>query len=87
MASTRTFPSSSPWLNGYVESFNSRKRDECLNINGFYSLLHARVVISDWKIEYTTVRRHSALNYQALANYVHHCTHQIETDGSHSDQT
>ncbi len=59
-AGTRTglsyIPPGSPWLNGYVESFNSRLRDECLNINSFYSLLHAQVVIGDWKVEYNTVR-------------------------------
>ena len=32
-----------------VESFNSRVRDECLNINRFWSLAQARVVISGWK--------------------------------------
>jgi transposase InsO family protein len=32
-----------PWRNGYIESFNSRVRDECLNINIFWSLAHARV--------------------------------------------
>ncbi len=82
-AGTRTglfyIPPGSPWLNGYVESFNSRIRDECLNINSFYSLLHARVVISDWKTEYNTVRRHSALGYQAPANYARHCTHEIDS--------
>jgi putative transposase len=31
----------------YIESFNSRVRDECLNINMFWSLAQARVVISD----------------------------------------
>jgi hypothetical protein len=36
-----------PWRNGYVESFNSRIRDECLNINSFWSLAQARVVIGD----------------------------------------
>lgn len=41
-----------PWRNGYVESFNSRVRDECLNINSFWSLAQARVIISDWKHEY-----------------------------------
>ena len=41
-----------PWRNGYVESFNSRIRDECLNINVFWSLAQARVVISGWKREY-----------------------------------
>ncbi|MCV7618758.1 integrase core domain-containing protein, partial [Micrococcus luteus] len=52
-AGTRTglsyIPPGSPWRNGYVESFNSRIRDECLNINSFYSLLHAQVIIGDWK--------------------------------------
>ena len=55
-AGTRTglsyIPPGSPWRNGYVESFNSRIRDECLNINSFYSLLHAQVVIGDWKDEF-----------------------------------
>jgi putative transposase len=36
-----------PWRNGYIESFNSRMRDECLNSNMFWSLAQARVVISD----------------------------------------
>ncbi|BDN82967.1 hypothetical protein NJB18091_39290 [Mycobacterium marinum] len=31
-------PPGEPWRNGYVESFNSRIRDECLNINNFWSL-------------------------------------------------
>jgi hypothetical protein len=42
------------WRNGYIESFNSRVRDECLNINMFWSLAQARVVISDWEADYTT---------------------------------
>jgi putative transposase len=31
-----------PWRNGYVESFNSCVRDECLNINPFWSLTRAK---------------------------------------------
>ncbi|EUA04203.1 integrase core domain protein [Mycobacterium kansasii 824] len=58
-------PPGEPWRNGYVESFNSRIRDECLNINSFWSLAQARVVISDWKHDYNHHRRHSALGYQA----------------------
>ena len=50
-----------PWRNGYIESFNSRVRDECLNINMFWSLAQARAVISDWKADYNHRRRHSAL--------------------------
>jgi putative transposase len=62
-------PPGEPWRNGYVESFNSRIRDECLNINIFWSLAQARVVISDWKEDYNHRRRHSSLGYQAPAAY------------------
>ena len=90
-AGTRTglfyIPPGSPWHNGYVESFNSRLRDECLNINSFYSLLHAQVVIGDWKTEYNHDRRHSSLGYLAPVDYARQCTHQLETDDSHSDRT
>ncbi|WP_330445806.1 IS3-like element ISAar43 family transposase [Kocuria rhizophila] len=89
-AGTRTglfyIPPGSPWHNGYVESFNSRLRDECLNINSFYSLLHAQVVIGDWKTEYNHDRRHSSLGYLAPVDYARQCTHQSETDDSHSDR-
>ena len=49
---------------------------ECLNINTFWSLAQARVVISDWKHDYNTRRRHSSLNYQAPAVYAAACTHR-----------
>lgn len=85
-AGTRTglfyIPPGTPWNNGYVESFNSRLCDECLNINNFYSLLHARVTISDWKVEYNTTRRHSSLGYMAPADYAQHCTHLWKADDS-----
>ena len=69
-------PPGEPWRNGYVESFNSRVRDECLSINLFWSLAHARVVISDWKTEYNQHRRHSALGYLPPARYAATCNHQ-----------
>lgn len=69
-------PPGQPWLNGYIESFNGRLRDECLNINLFWSLAHARVVIGDWKDEYNHHRRHSSLGYQTPAHYAAACTHQ-----------
>jgi transposase InsO family protein len=68
-------PPGEPWRNGYLESFNARLRDECLNINIFWSLAQARVVISDWKEDYNHRRRHSALGYQAPAIYAAACTH------------
>jgi putative transposase len=69
-------PPGQPWRNGYIESFNGRLRDECLNLHLFWSLAHTRVVISDWKTEYNHHRRHSALGYQAPARYAEACTHQ-----------
>jgi putative transposase len=68
-------PPGQPRRNGYIESFNSRVRDECLNINMFWSLVQARVVISDWKADYNHRRRHSALGYQAPAVYAAGRTH------------
>jgi putative transposase len=52
-----------------------RLADECLNINMFWSLAQARVVISDWKADYNHRRRHSALGYQAPAVYAAARTH------------
>jgi transposase InsO family protein len=69
-------PPGEPWRNGYIESFNARVRDECLNINIFWSLTQARVVISDWKDDYNHRRRHSALGYQAPAVHAAACTHR-----------
>ena len=62
-------PPGEPWNNGYIESFNGRMRDECLNINAFWSLAQARVVISGWRDEYNHHRRHSSLGYQTPAGY------------------
>ena len=52
----------SPWENGYCESFNGKLRDECLNGEIFYSLKEAQVVIEQWRVQYNTVRPHSALD-------------------------
>lgn len=50
-----------PVQNCFVESFNGRFRDECLNENWFVSLDHARKIIGRWKDEYNTVREHGSL--------------------------
>ena len=57
----------SPWENGYCESFNGKLRDECLNGEIFYSLKEAQVVIEQWRVQYNTVRPHSALGYRPPA--------------------
>lgn len=50
-----------PIENAYIESFNGRFRDECLNTNWFLSLKHAREVIEEWRKDYNEVRPHSSL--------------------------
>ncbi|MEO7113333.1 MAG: IS3 family transposase [Polyangiaceae bacterium] len=50
-----------PVDNAYVESFNGRVRDECLNTHWFTTLLDARITIENWRCDYNTVRPHSAL--------------------------
>jgi hypothetical protein len=53
----------SRWQNPYVESFGSRLRGELLSVEAFSTLLEARVLAEDWRIEYNTLRPHSALGY------------------------
>ena len=53
----------SPWRNGYIESFHSRSRDECLSREMLLNLREARVVIPDWRQQYNRERPHSRLDY------------------------
>jgi len=53
-----------PMQNGYVESFNGRFRDECLNANWFLSLAQARATIESWRCDYNGERPHSSLDYR-----------------------
>ena len=50
-----------PNQNAYIESFNGRLRDECLNEHWFVSLAHARVVIEAWRREYNEERPKKSL--------------------------
>lgn len=51
-----------PQQNGFVESFNGRFRDECLNEHLFSSLAAARRIIEAWRIDYNTARPHTSLD-------------------------
>lgn len=53
-----------PVQNGYIESFNGRFRDECLNANWFRNLFDARRRITSWRNDYNRSRPHSALQYR-----------------------
>jgi putative transposase len=50
-----------PNENAYIESFNGKFRDECLNDHWFITMEQARRIIEDWRIEYNTERPHSSL--------------------------
>jgi putative transposase len=50
-----------PVQNAFIESFNSRLRDECLNEHVFVSLAEAREIITAWRHDYNHVRPHSSL--------------------------
>jgi putative transposase len=59
----------SPWENAYVESFNSRLRDELLDREPFTSLDEARVVLEDHRLDYDHRPPHSSLGYLPPAEY------------------
>jgi putative transposase len=61
-AGTSYIEPGAPWQNPYVESFGGRLRDELLGVE-------ARVLVEDWRIEYNTVRPHSALGYLIPTDY------------------
>lgn len=60
----------SPWQNGYVESFNGRLRDEYLNGQLFDSLLEAKVLLEDFRIDYNKNRAHSSHGWRTPAEFV-----------------
>ena len=66
-ATTLYIEPGSPWENGYIEGFNGKLRDECLNGELFYTLLEARVLIERWRQTYNHLRPHSALGYRPPA--------------------
>jgi putative transposase len=68
-AGTSYIEPGAPWQNPYVESFGSRLRDELLAVEAFNTLLEARVLVEDWRIEYNTLRPHSALGYLTPTDY------------------
>ena len=62
-----------PIENAYIESFNGKFREECLNSHYFSTLQEAKAIIEKWRVEFNTVRPHRALNgltpEQALNNF------------------
>ena len=63
----------SPWENPYIESFNGKLRDECLNREIFRNGLEAQVIIENWREEYNHYRPHSSLRYLTPGEFAERC--------------
>ena len=59
----------SPWENGYIESFNDKLRDECLNREIFRNGQEAQAIVETWRQEYNNYRPHSSLGYLTPAEF------------------
>lgn len=62
-----------PWQNGYAESFNSRLRDEFLEMNYFNNLSEARQLAAAWKEHYNHARPHTSLGNLTPREFAEHC--------------
>jgi len=63
----------SPWENGYVESFNSRMRDELLNGELFLHIDEMKYIVERWRMDYNHYRPHSSLSYMTPAGFAELC--------------
>lgn len=59
-----------PVENAYIESFNGKFRDECLNEHWFMTLDNARKLIEEWRVDYNTERPHSSLDYMTPEEFI-----------------
>jgi putative transposase len=62
-----------PIENSYIESFNGRLRDECLNVHLFFGVDDARRKLEAWREDYNTVRPHGSLNNLSPFEYLLSC--------------
>jgi len=59
-----------PVENAFIESFNGRLRDECLNVHQFMSIDDAKAKIEAWRVDYNQRRPHSSLGHLTPNEYV-----------------
>lgn len=72
-----------PVENCFVESFNGKFRDECLNTHWFLSLDNARREIEIWRVDFNTVRPHSSLGYLAPEEFAKRAGAPADSVGLH----
>jgi putative transposase len=65
-----------PTDNAFIESFNGKVRQECLNQHWFLSLSDAKVKLELWREDYNSSRPHSSLNYMSPVEFTQTCTLQ-----------
>ena len=58
-----------PTQNAFIESFNGKLRDECLNQHWWYGLREAQLTIEAWRRDYNDVRPHESLRWQTPAAF------------------
>jgi len=75
-----------PNQNAYIESFNGRLRDECLNKHWFLNLAHAQVLIAAWRREYNEERPKKALSGLTPAAYARQLAEKSATVAPDSKQ-
>ena len=73
----------SPWENGFIESFNGKLRDECLEEEIFWTRHEAQVIVDWYRQVYNHHRPHSSLHYQTPAEVAQGAT--TETANYQSD--
>lgn len=78
----RLIAPSKPTQTAYIESFNGRLRDECLNEHWFTSRAHAQAVIETWRREYNEERPKKGLGGLTPVAYAAQLTARTKTDES-----
>ncbi|GEM_PF-3339879 len=66
-----------PWQDPYDESFNGKFRDECLNVELFNDISHAKVVIEIWQREYKENQPYSSLGYLTPVEFAAVCNERM----------
>lgn len=67
-----------PVENAFIESFNGRLRDECLNSHVFGSVAEAQALLDAWRDDYNRVRPHSALQDRTPEEWAQYVTESRE---------
>jgi putative transposase len=74
-----------PTQNCYIESFNGKFRDECLDEHVFVSLHHAQKTIETWRQDYNANRPHRSLKQLTPEEFAARCNQQNETEITNPD--